>query len=139
MSGLPSGGFACIDNDWLSAVLPSLAIAEALRLYLQAKAGLRQKGADLGELISATGNRDVRHTERAIKKLTAAGLIVLTGKLYYAPAASPATATAVTTAQSTAATPANTSFSHDADTVPDGKKQIENSPEEVEEEKRDRE
>lgn len=139
---LPSGGHARIDNDWLSALLPNLPIAEGIQLYLRAKGNLRQKGAGLGELMTATGNRDPRHTERAAQRLAASGLIVMVDRLFYDPAFAPAQITADSPAsppaQSPALTPANTSFSHAKNSVPEGENQDENPPERREEEKEEK-
>lgn len=127
---LPENGHARLDNAWLNALLPSLPIAEAIRLYLQAKGNLRQKGAGLGELMTATGDRDPRHTERAVKRLLASGLLALHEGRYYSPAYAPA--------QNTAATPANTSFSHVGNAVLDSENQNGKRPERREEGKEEK-
>ncbi|AFD25811.1 hypothetical protein [Deinococcus gobiensis] len=138
---LPTGGHSRLDNAWLNAFMAMLPVGEAIRLHLQCRGNLRQKGAGLGELITATGDRDARHTERAAKRLVTLGLAVCVAGRYYAPefapvaapatppAQTPAASPAKTPAQNTANSPANASNSHVESVAQDGENGDENPPE----------
>ena len=138
---LPSKGFSQINNGFLMNLLPRLPLAEAIQLYLHARGRLRRRGAGLGELITVTGDRDARHTERSAQRLVQTGMLAKVEGLYYAPAFAPAQITAQTpaptpaqkTAQNPAPIPARTSNSHIFNAVPDEENAADFPPEEGEE------
>ena len=111
---LPEKGHARLDNAWLLDLLPTLPIAGAVRLYLQARGNLHQKGAGVGEVITAIGSRDLRSIERALKALLSREEIVLISGRYYspefAPAETPAPRPVPSPAPSPASAPAFSSF-----------------------------